>query len=236
MVRRWAVEHRVDGFRFDLMGHVALQRCRATLDSLSLAEHGIDGPRLLLYGEGWEFGEVAGGARGPTGCQRFLGGTGIASFNDHLRDAILGGSPFEDPRLQGFATGQGLRPFPGDQGLDQGSTEEQLEKLKVAADTIRVCLAAGLREFVLEEDCFGHRHVLASKVHDGRAAYVVSPCEVERMRSNWLCTAFLALGHGVPLFHAGDELLRSKSLDRDSYNSGDWHLAYLYPDPREDLE
>ncbi|CAE7513593.1 PU1 [Symbiodinium sp. CCMP2592] len=42
------------------------------------------------------------------------------------------------------------------------------------------------------------------------------------MRSNWLCTAFLALGHGVPLFHAGDELLRSKSLDRDSYNSGDW--------------
>ena len=34
--------------------------------------------------------------------------------------------------------------------------------------------------------------------------------------------AILALGHGVPLFHAGDEVLRSKSLDRDSYNSGDW--------------
>ncbi|EPS70961.1 hypothetical protein M569_03797, partial [Genlisea aurea] len=27
---------------------------------------------------------------------------------------------------------------------------------------------------------------------------------------------------GVPFFHAGDEILRSKSLDRDSYNSGDW--------------
>ncbi|CAE7565849.1 PU1, partial [Symbiodinium natans] len=233
MVRRWAVEHRVDGFRFDLMGHVALQcmkRCRATLDSLTLAEHGIDGERLLLYGEGWEFGEVAGGARGPTGCQRFLAGTGIASFNDHLRDAILGGSPFEDPRLQGFATGQGLRPFPEDQGLDQGSPQEQMKKLKVAADTIRVCLASGLRAFVLEEDCFGRRHVPASEVHGGRAAYVVSPAEVvnficvhdnetlydstvwklspwiatpcERIRSNWLCTAFLALGHGVPLFHA----------------------------------
>ena len=31
-----------------------------------------------------------------------------------------------------------------------------------------------------------------------------------------------ALGQGIPFFHAGDELLRSKSLDRNSYNSGDW--------------
>lgn len=27
---------------------------------------------------------------------------------------------------------------------------------------------------------------------------------------------------GLPFVHAGDDLLRSKSLDRDSYNSGDW--------------
>ncbi|GMP68574.1 hypothetical protein CsSME_00028150 [Camellia sinensis var. sinensis] len=27
---------------------------------------------------------------------------------------------------------------------------------------------------------------------------------------------------GIPFFHSGDEILRSKSLDRDSYNSGDW--------------
>ncbi|KDO47572.1 hypothetical protein CISIN_1g0020791mg, partial [Citrus sinensis] len=27
---------------------------------------------------------------------------------------------------------------------------------------------------------------------------------------------------GIPFFHCGDEILRSKSLDRDSYNSGDW--------------
>uniref|UniRef100_A0ACD5V8C5 Uncharacterized protein n=1 Tax=Avena sativa TaxID=4498 RepID=A0ACD5V8C5_AVESA len=27
---------------------------------------------------------------------------------------------------------------------------------------------------------------------------------------------------GIPFFHAGDEILRSKSIDRDSYNSGDW--------------
>lgn len=30
----------------------------------------------------------------------------------------------------------------------------------------------------------------------------------------------VALAQGLPFFHAGDELLRSKSLDRDSYDSG----------------
>ena len=39
---------------------------------------------------------------------------------------------------------------------------------------------------------------------------------------NRLCTSIVALSQGVPFFHAGDELLRSKSLDRDSYDSGDW--------------
>jgi pullulanase/glycogen debranching enzyme len=38
------------------------------------------------------------------------------------------------------------------------------------------------------------------------------------------------LSQGVPFFHAGDELLRSKSLDRNSYDSGDWfnRLDYTY--------
>jgi pullulanase/glycogen debranching enzyme len=34
--------------------------------------------------------------------------------------------------------------------------------------------------------------------------------------------SLVGLGQGVPFFHAGVELLRSKSLDRNSYNSGDW--------------
>jgi pullulanase/glycogen debranching enzyme len=36
-----------------------------------------------------------------------------------------------------------------------------------------------------------------------------------------LALALPLLSQGVPFVHAGDDLLRSKSLDRDSYNSGD---------------
>jgi len=42
-----------------------------------------------------------------------------------------------------------------------------------------------------------------------------------RARVVLLAQALLAWSQGIPFFHAGDELLRSKSLDRDSYNSGD---------------
>ena len=39
---------------------------------------------------------------------------------------------------------------------------------------------------------------------------------------NALGISLVMLGQGIPFFHAGDDMLRSKSLDRDSYNSGDW--------------
>ena len=42
----------------------------------------------------------------------------------------------------------------------------------------------------------------------------------ERSRMALCCLALIALSQGVPFFHAADDLLRSKSLDRDSYNSG----------------
>jgi len=251
MVRFWAVNHRVDGFRFDLMGHLTLKcikRCRAALDELSLDEHGIDGPRLLMYGEGWEFGEIAKNARGTTACQRHLAGSSIGSFNDGLRSAALGGSAFEDPQLQGFTTGLGLRDSAAEEL--QIENKKQMELLRIAADNIRLCMAGGLKDYKLEQDCFGRKGLPAGQLHGGHAAYVSAPEEVvnficvhdnetlydstvwkmppsissveDRLRANWLCTAILALSHGVPLFHAGDEVLRSKSLDRDSYNSGDW--------------
>lgn len=43
-----------------------------------------------------------------------------------------------------------------------------------------------------------------------------------RTRMCEMALAMVLMAQGVAFIHAGDELLRSKSLDRDSYNSGDW--------------
>ena len=47
------------------------------------------------------------------------------------------------------------------------------------------------------------------------------PPPEEYARRSIFCSACVAYAQGVPFYHAGDDILRSKSLDRDSYNSGD---------------
>jgi pullulanase/glycogen debranching enzyme len=44
----------------------------------------------------------------------------------------------------------------------------------------------------------------------------------DRVRMNTLSLATTALAQTPSFWHAGADLLRSKSLDRDSYDSGDW--------------
>ncbi len=91
------------------MGHqpkALMVRLRRELDALTLRRDGVDGRRIFLYGEGWNFGEVADNARFVQASQLNMAGTGIATFSDRLRDAVRGGGPFDaDPRVQGFASG-----------------------------------------------------------------------------------------------------------------------------------
>ncbi|XP_044462126.1 pullulanase 1, chloroplastic isoform X2 [Mangifera indica] len=245
----WAVNYKVDGFRFDLMGHImkrTMVKAKRALHSLTKEMHGVDGSSIYIYGEGWDFGEVAKNGRGINASQFNICGTGIGSFNDRIRDAMLGGSPFGPPLQQGFVTGLLLQP----NGHDHGTVSNQEQMLAAAKDHIQVGLAANLRDYVLTNS--NGKEVKGSEVltYDGTpVAYTLCPTETvnyvsahdnetlfdivnlktpmeisvdERCRINHLATSIIALGQGIPFFHSGDEILRSKSLDRDSYNSGDW--------------
>jgi pullulanase/glycogen debranching enzyme len=52
----------------------------------------------------------------------------------------------------------------------------------------------------------------------------------DRVRMQGLGMSLVTLAQGIPFVHAGIEMLRSKSLDRNSYNSGDWfnRLDFTY--------
>ena len=45
---------------------------------------------------------------------------------------------------------------------------------------------------------------------------------MDRVRMQNMGISIVALSQGVPFYHAGIDMLRSKSMDRNSYNSGDW--------------
>ena len=44
----------------------------------------------------------------------------------------------------------------------------------------------------------------------------------QRTRRQIVANSLVALAQGIPFFQAGDDLLRSKDMDNNSYNSGDW--------------
>ncbi|XP_014513519.1 pullulanase 1, chloroplastic isoform X1 [Vigna radiata var. radiata] len=253
----WALNYKIDGFRFDLMGHImkrTMVQAKTALHCLTKEKDGVDGSSIYIYGEGWDFGEVAKNGRGINASQFNLPGTQIGSFNDRIRDAILGGSPFGDPLQQGFVTGLLLQP----NDHDHGTEENAKSMLAASMDHIQIGMAANLQDFVLT-NCKGEE-VKGSEIltYDGTpVAYASCPTETinyvsahdnetlfdivslktpvdisvtERCRINHLATSIVALSQGIPFFHCGDEILRSKSLDRDSYNSGDWfnRLDFTY--------
>jgi pullulanase-type alpha-1,6-glucosidase len=246
----WAKQYKVDGFRFDLMGHHSKQNMlnvRAALDRLTLRRDGVDGRKIFLYGEGWNFGEVANNARFVQATQANMAGTGIATFSDRLRDAVRGGSPFDDdPRIQGF--GSGLLTDPNASPAN-GTPDEQRARLLHYQDLIKVGLAGNLADYSFVDSTGAA--VTGSQVdyNGSPAGYTEDPSEVityvdahdnetlfdallaklppetsmaDRVRMNTVSLATTALSQGPVLWHAGNDLLRSKSLDRNSFNSGDW--------------
>jgi pullulanase len=249
----WATAYKVDGFRFDLMGHHPRQNMldiRAALDELTMAEDGVEGSDIILYGEGWDFGEVAGGARFTQATQANMAGTGIATFSDRARDAARGGGPFDaDPGVQGFASGLYTAP---NASPANGTEEEQRARLLHYQDLIKVGLTGNLAGYAFTDS--SGRPVTGAEVdyNGSPAGYAAQPGDAlayvdahdnetlfdaltyklaadtspaDRARAQVLAQATALLSQGPVLGQAGSELLRSKSLDRNSFNSGDWFNA-----------
>ncbi len=247
----WAKAYKIDGFRFDLMGHHMkddMLAVRAALDALTLENDGVDGKSIYLYGEGWDFGEVASNARGVNATQVNMAGTGIGTFNDRLRDAVRGGSPFDagqDLLRQGFASGLYTDPNAREEA-------DPLGLLLQITDWVRIGLAGNLSDYQFvdstgslvsgaEIDYNGNpagytadpqENIVYISKHDNQTLYdnnayrlPVDTSMADRIRMQNLGLSTVFLSQGVPFVQAGGDILRSKSLDRDSFNSGDWYNA-----------
>ncbi len=252
---RWARQYKVDGFRFDLMGlHLKADvlAAQAALAALTPAADGVDGSKLYLYGEGWNMGETANNNQGVAATQANMGGTGIGTFNDRIRDAVRGGSAFDSAgdlrKKQGFANG--LVFDPNELAPAGATAADDLVKLAEYTDWIKAGMAGNLAAFRLARTASG-TNVAANAIgyNGARTAYTQDPQEnvlyvsahdnqvlfdlmqyrlptgtsmADRVRAQVVALSTVALGQGVPFFHMADDLLRSKSMERDSYDSGDW--------------
>jgi len=248
-VSLWAKQYKVDSFRFDIMGFTPL-------DLLKRLQTGVNqaaGRDIYLYGEAWNFGNVANDARFVQARQANMAGTGIGSFNDRIRDAVRGGGCCDGGSAlvsqQGFINGVWYDP-------NAQANQSRDDALRLA-DMVRVSLSGTLRDYRFTDrfgslrsnaqiDYFGQQAGFAAspsevinyvEAHDNQTLFDINAFRLpqstslsDRVRVQNLGAAIVLLSQGVPFIHAGQEILRSKSLDRDSYNAGDWfnRLDYSY--------
>ncbi|WP_422014372.1 alpha-1,6-glucosidase domain-containing protein [Roseateles sp.] len=248
-VLQWARDYKIDSFRFDIMGH----QPRAVMEAMKARLKTTLGRDIQLIGEGWNFGEVADGARFVQATLYSLNGSGIGSFNPIIRDAVRGGGCCDNGTAlvsnQGWVSG--LYYDPNELGGGRSRTE-----LMWLGDQIKASLAGSLRsyQFTTHWDELRTAESLGNFIgwstqpdevvnyvenHDNLTLFdtlalrlPTATSREDRARVQLLANALNAFSQGVAYFHAGTDLLRSKSLDRNSYDSGDWfnRLDWRYED------
>ncbi len=201
-VTYWAQEYKLDGFRFDLMGLHDLD----TMEEIENALHEIN-PNALIYGEGWTMGSTTDGSLQANQSNiSFIEATegaagSVGVFNDVTRDGLKG-SVF-DSKSQGYINGAADENYNAVKFAILGGT-------KGAGWSVK---NAGMINYMSCHDNLSLWDKLA-------VANKGSSIE-DRLKMNKLGAAIIMASRGTPLMQAGEEMLRSKDGDENSYKSSD---------------
>lgn len=202
----WAREYHIDGFRFDLM---ALHDTE-TMQAIEQALH-AQNPTCLIYGEGWTGGTSALHASRQTTqaniakivpSEGAIGG--VAVFNDAIRDGLKG-SVF-DAKDKGFISGSANKTNANRVIFGLGGGK------KIAAVAWRADNAGVINYMSCHDNMTLWDKLTASRpdADEGRKA------TMQRLGA-----AAVFLSRGTPFMLAGEEMLRTKQGDSNSYMSSD---------------
>ena len=202
-VTYWAKEYHIDGFRFDLMALHDLD----TMQEIEQALHKIN-PECLIYGEGWTGGTTTLPAKRQatqsnikkiTASEGAIGS--VAVFNDAIRDGLKG-SVFDE----------------ADAGYINGvPTKAMAHKIIFGLTGGKPNVAVSWEGSVINY----------ASCHDNLTLYdklkATNPdADDEAIASmTKLSAAAVLLGRGTPFMLAGEEMLRTKGGDHNSYKSSD---------------
>ncbi|MAD16757.1 MAG: pullulanase [Alteromonadaceae bacterium] len=203
----WATQYKFDSFRFDIMS----QATKDTMLRLESAVKAVDEDNYF-YGEGWIKED-----RGyEQATQINMAGTQIGTYNDRIREAVRQGQIFSTE--------------PSDSAL-------------AAQDNVKMSLAGTLTDYILED----YKGTASATSNIG--GYATDPADIinyvskhdnetlwdqlqytlpndmtlaERVRAQNIAATLPLMSQGIPFFQLGGDFLRSKSMDRNTYDAGDW--------------
>lgn len=203
----WTQEYKFDSFRFDIMSQASKQ----TMLDLRAAVQAVD-PDNYFYGEGWTRTD-----RGyEQANQGNMAGSNIGTFNDRIREAVRQGEIFNPQASEGALAAQ---------------------------DKVKMSLAGTLADYVLKD----YKGVASNTSSIG--GYAKTPGDIinyvskhdnetlwdqlqytlptgytleQRVRAQNVAATIPLVSQGIPFLQLGGDFLRSKSMDRNTYDSGDW--------------
>ncbi|GCE31729.1 pullulanase [Dictyobacter alpinus] len=206
-VKYWVNEYHVDGFRFDLMALLGVDTMKKVAQDL----HTIN-PGIQIHGEPWTGGTSAlpEDQLLTKGKQK---GLKLAVFNDNLRNG-LDGNVF-DRSAQGFATGA------------TGLTDVIKKGVEGSINDFTASPRETINYITSHDNMTLWDKIAASNPDDS---------VTDRIKMDELAQAVVMTSQGIPFMQGGEEMLRSKGGNDNSYQAGDavnqfdWSLKAQHKD------
>ncbi len=196
-IKYWAEEYHIDGFRFDLMALHDKKTMELVVKTLKEIDNSI-----IVYGEPWMGGlsPLDPAEQFVKGAQR---GTKIAVFNDHFRNAVKGDN---DGMGTGFVSGAHHQVDNIKRGIVGGISfsDELSDFTDQPSETVN---------YVSSHDNL--------TLWDKLSKSNYNDSEEIRMKMDQMAQAIILTSQGIPFIQGGEEMLRTKWGNHNSYNAGD---------------
>ncbi len=193
----WAKEYKLGGFRFDLMGLHDIE----TMNLLTAELKKIN-PDIVVYGEPWTGGTSTLASNKQATQANGNDYEGYGQFNDQMRDALIKG---------GLCGKEELGWITNDKKVDTTDVNKILEGLK--GNTAATNKIADPDKTVNYVTCHDN-YTLYDRI---KAAGVTDEATVEKMAV--LANAVVFTSQGTTFMLAGEEMLRTKQGNSNSYNA-----------------
>lgn len=199
-VNYWADEYKLDGFRFDLMGLHDIDTMNEIYNTLSAKNSDI-----MVYGEGWRMGTLE-----DTKAANMFNASqmpNIAFFNDITRDALKGGGFGMPMTARGYVEGGR-----GDAGVYIGAVGGTTNGDAGYRSLGKSAFAANPTQNINYVSCHDN-----ASLWDKINACSLSNDEATLKAMNRLAATAVLTSQGPTFFLAGEEMLRSKPVDKDKH-------------------
>ncbi len=198
-MKYWTREYKLDGFRIDQMGLWDVTTLNQVREGVSSVE-----PKATIIGEGWSMGPSIGVAQGNQ--SQLLNMPGLGAFNDAIRNAVKG-SP-DGSSDGGYVNGNAAATLGALKGGIIGHTSAN--PVLVPWLTLEAGQSVNYAEAHDNMTLFDKLWAVNNNV--SRAAVAKQSRQI---------ASLLMFAQGTPFIQAGQEFLRSKDGNPNSYISSD---------------